>query len=101
VHIKKYPHVVICKPNLLIGIIMSPEDVKERIEKGVADSEAIISGEGCNLSAIVISDSFEGKTMVAEQKMVFATVNDLIASGELHALGVKAYTRAEWDVEKP
>jgi len=79
---------------------MSPEDVKKLIEQGIADSEAIITGEGCNLSAVVISDSFEGKTMVAEQKMVFATVNDLITSGELHALGIKAYTRNEWEDEK-
>ncbi|MCW9015163.1 MAG: BolA/IbaG family iron-sulfur metabolism protein [Gammaproteobacteria bacterium] len=75
---------------------MSPADVKALIENGIPDSEAIISGEGCNLEATVISDSFEGKTMLAEQKMVFATVNELIASGELHALGIKAYTRAEW-----
>ena len=37
--------------------------------------------------------------MLAEQKMVYATVNDLIVSGELHALGIKAFTRAEWDKE--
>ena len=79
---------------------MSPDDVKKLIEQGVPDSEAIISGEGCNLSAIVISDSFEGKTMVAEQKMVYATVNNLITSGELHALGIKAYTRSEWAKEQ-
>ena len=76
---------------------MGPDDVKALIEKGIPDSEAIVSGEGCNLNVAVISDSFEGKTMLAEQKMVFATVNDLITSGELHALGIKAYTRAEWE----
>ena len=75
---------------------MTPEDVKARIESGVADSEAIISGEGCNLEATVISDTFEGMTMLAEQKMIFATVNDLIASGELHALAIKAFTKKEW-----
>lgn len=75
---------------------MSPEDVKKLIEDGVEGSEAIISGEGCNLEAIVISDAFEGKTMLAEQKLVFATVNHLIQSGELHALGIKAYTKGEW-----
>lgn len=79
---------------------MSPDDVKALIEKGIPDSEAIVSGEGCNLNVAVISDSFEGKTMLAEQKMVFATVNSLIASGELHALGIKAYTKAEWDQQK-
>ncbi len=80
---------------------MSPEDVKRLIETGIPGSEALISGEGCNLSATVISDSFEGKTMLAEQKMVYATVNDLIASGELHALTIKAYTPAEWEAEQP
>ncbi len=75
---------------------MTADDVKALIEKGIPDSEAIISGEGCNLEATVISDAFEGKTMLAEQKMVYATVNDLITSGELHALGIKAFTRAEW-----
>lgn len=75
---------------------MSPEDVKKLIEDGVEDAEAIISGEGCNLEATVISDVFEGKSMLAEQKMVYATVNHLIQSGELHALGIKTYTRAEW-----
>lgn len=78
---------------------MSPDDVKNLIEQGIPDSEAIISGEGCNLNVSVISDSFEGKSMLAEQKMVFATVNDLIASGELHALGIKAYTKSEWEKE--
>ena len=78
---------------------MSPEDVKSLIEKGIPDSEAIVSGEGCSLNVAVISDTFEGKSMLAEQKMVFATVNNLIASGELHALGIKAYTKAEWQAQ--
>ena len=79
---------------------MTPDDVKALIEKGIPGSQAIISGEGCNLSATVISDQFEGKTMLAEQKMVFATVNHLISSGELHALAIKAFTPEEWQAEQ-
>jgi len=79
---------------------MSAEDVKKLIEDGIEGAQAIISGEGCNLEAIVISDVFEGKTMLAEQKMVYATVNHLIQTGELHALGIKAYTNAEWAEQK-
>jgi len=75
---------------------MLPEDVKKLIEDGVDGAEAIISGEGCSLEVVVISDSFEGKTMLAEQKLVYATVNHLIQTGELHALGIKAYTKVEW-----
>ena len=79
---------------------MNTEDVKALIEKGIPGSEAIVSGEGCNLEVTVISDSFEGKTMLAEQKLVYATVNHLIQTGELHALGIKAFTPEEWEKEK-
>lgn len=79
---------------------MTPEDVKTLIEQGIPGSQAIIGGEGCNLSATVISDAFEGKTMLAEQKMVFATVNHLISTGELHALAIKAYTPEEWQQQQ-
>lgn len=75
---------------------MSPNDVKNLIEQGIPGSRALVSGEGCNLSVTVISDAFEGKSLVQEQKMVYATVNQLIASGQLHALGIKAFTPAEW-----
>lgn len=79
---------------------MNTEDVKALIEQGIPGSEAIVSGEGCNLEVTVISDSFEGKSMLAEQKLVYATVNHLINSGELHALGIKAFTTDEWEKEQ-
>lgn len=79
---------------------MNTEDVKALIEQGIPGSEAIVSGEGCNLEVTVISDSFEGKTMLAEQKLVYAAVNHLIQTGELHALGIKAFTPEEWEKEK-
>ncbi len=79
---------------------MNTEDVKALIEKGIPGSEAIVSGEGCNLEVTVISDSFEGKSMLAEQKLVYAAVNHLIQTGELHALGIKAFTPDEWKKEQ-
>ena len=78
---------------------MSPDDVKKLIESGIPGSQAMVSGEGCNLSVTVVSDAFEGKSMVQEQKMVYATVNQLISTGQLHALGIKAVTPAEWQAE--
>lgn len=78
---------------------MSPDDVKNLIEQGIPGSQAIVSGEGCNLSVTVISDAFDGKSMVQEQKMVYATVNQLINTGQLHALGIRALTPAEWQAD--
>jgi len=70
-------------------------EVKSIIEAGL-DCDATVTADGSKYTAIVVSDEFEGKTMVAEQKMVYALVNEHIQSGAIHALTIKAYTKSEW-----
>ena len=76
---------------------MTPEEVKVLIEAGMAGSTVTVTGDGSKFEATVVSSAFEGKTMVQEQKMVYATVNEQITSGALHALTIKAYTPEEWE----
>ena len=76
---------------------MEPDEIKKLIEAGISNSQAFVTGEGGKYEAIVICPDFEGKTMVKEHQMVYATVNEHIASGALHALSIKAYTPAEWE----
>ncbi len=75
---------------------METSEVKRIIEAGIKDSEVTVTADGSKYTAIVVSDAFEGKTMVAEQKMVYALVNEHIQSGAIHALTIKAYTTSEW-----
>jgi acid stress-induced BolA-like protein IbaG/YrbA len=75
---------------------MEPNEVKVVIENGIPGCEAIVSADGNKYTAIVVSDEFEGKTMVTEQKMVYALLNEYIQSGAIHALTIKAYTQKEW-----
>lgn len=76
---------------------METGEVKKIIEAGISGCEAIVTADGNKYTAIVVSDEFEGKTMVAEQKMVYALLNDHIQSGVMHAVTIKAYTQSEWD----
>ncbi|MDH5393031.1 MAG: BolA/IbaG family iron-sulfur metabolism protein [Gammaproteobacteria bacterium] len=76
---------------------MTPEEVKSLIEAGMPGSTVSVTGDGSKFEATVVSAAFEGKTMVQEQKMVYATVNQEITSGALHALTIKAYTPQEWE----
>ena len=46
--------------------------------------------------ARIVSDDFEGLSMVKKQQLVYSTVNEYITSGEIHALTMKTYTKAEW-----
>lgn len=68
------------------------EKVEKLIKEATQASEVIVSGEGCNCDVTVISDKFEGMSLLNRQRMVNAAVTDLIASGELHALSIKTRT---------
>lgn len=75
---------------------METSEVKQIIEAGIPGSEATVTADGNKYTAIVVSDEFEGKTMLAEQKMVYALLNEHIQSGVIHAVTIKAYTKSEW-----
>lgn len=79
---------------------METSEIKKLIEDGIADAEAIVTGDGGKYEATVISTAFEGLSMLKEHQLVYKTVNAQIASGELHALTIKAYTPEEWEQNK-
>ncbi|MES0328454.1 MAG: BolA/IbaG family iron-sulfur metabolism protein [Gammaproteobacteria bacterium] len=74
---------------------METSEVKKIIEVGIPGSEATVTADGSKYIATIVSDAFEGKTMVAEQKMVYALLNEHIQSGAIHALTIKALTPEE------
>ena len=76
---------------------MEVSQVKQLIEAGLPGTEATVSGDGYHYEAIVVGDCFDGKSMVQQQKMVYATLNEHITSGALHALTIKTYTPAQWE----
>ncbi|MGD2083821.1 MAG: BolA family protein [Chromatiales bacterium] len=78
---------------------MEPEAVKALIEEGIPDARVEVTGDGRHFEAVVVSEAFAGKSLLQKHRMVMATVNDRIASDELHALSIKAYTPEDWASE--
>ncbi|MDQ4146142.1 MAG: BolA family transcriptional regulator [Pseudomonadota bacterium] len=79
---------------------MQPDEIKQLIEAGLPGAQAFVTGDGYKFEAIVVSEAFEGLSMLKEQQLVYTTVSEQIASGALHALTIKAYTPEEWRVLK-
>lgn len=75
---------------------MNPEEVKRLIQAGLPGCQVMVKGDGSHFEAIVIGEIFADKSLVKQQQLVYATVNDRIASGELHALSIKTYTPEAW-----
>ncbi len=75
---------------------MQAHEVTTLIQQHIPDAQVRVEGEGCSFSLIVVSPSFEGLTLLKKQQVVMALFSDRIASGEMHALTVKAYTPEQW-----
>lgn len=79
---------------------METSAVKALIEQGMPEARVEVTGDGRHFEAVVVSDGFEGKSLVDRHRMVMATVQDKIASDELHALSIKAYTPEQWQARQ-
>lgn len=75
---------------------MQNEQVQAQLLAAFPGAEVIVSGEGCNFAVTIVSQQFDGMSMVQEQKLVYATLSEQITSGEIHAVTIKAYTPEEW-----
>ena len=71
------------------------EDIKTRIERAIEDADVEVAGEGGRFELRVVASQFEGLSRVKRQQSVYAAIQDLIASGAIHAVTIKANTRAE------
>jgi len=75
---------------------MECEDIKRLIESGMPGSEVFVTGDGTHFEATVISPEFDGKSMLEQHRMVYATLGNRMQS-EIHALSIRSHTPLEWD----
>jgi acid stress-induced BolA-like protein IbaG/YrbA len=76
--------------------MMTPEQIKQFIEAGLASATAYVEGDGSHFTAAVICPAFAGKTRVQKQQMVYDTVKTQLLDGSLHALSLTTLTPEEW-----
>jgi acid stress-induced BolA-like protein IbaG/YrbA len=74
---------------------MTPQQIQQLIATHMPDAKVEVSGGEGKFVANVTSAAFDGLTTIKRHKLVYACVNDEIASGELHALTIVARTPAE------
>ena len=74
---------------------MTPQQIQDLIANHMTDATVEVSGGEGKFIANVTSEAFDGLPIIKRHKLVYACVNDEIASGELHALTIVAKTPAE------
>jgi acid stress-induced BolA-like protein IbaG/YrbA len=71
---------------------LETEVIEALIKAGLPGAEVSVTGDGRHFEAVVISPDFEGQSLIQRHRMVMSTVQEQIASDELHAISIKAYT---------
>ena len=77
---------------------MNADKVRELIQNGITGSAAeVIDTTGTNdhFSAVVISDSFEGLSLIEQHQMVYKAVGSYMTN-EIHALEIKTFSKKQW-----
>ena len=74
---------------------MTPQQIQQKIEQGMPGATVSVDGGEGKYTAEVVSEAFEGLMTIKRHKLVYACVDDDIASGALHALTIVAKTPAE------
>ncbi len=74
---------------------MTPDKIQQLIAERMPDARVEVSGGDGKYTATVTSEAFAGLSPLKRHRLVYACVNDEIASGELHALTIIAKTPAE------
>ena len=79
---------------------MHPEHIKQLILAGMACDYLELDGDGQHFQAIIVSSEFVGKNRVQRQQRVYQTLQEKLATGDLHALSFKTLTPEEWSAQR-
>jgi acid stress-induced BolA-like protein IbaG/YrbA len=74
---------------------MNEQDLIARIRGVYPDADISVAGENCNFEVNITTPDFSNMKSLQRQRSILTLFNAEIASGELHALTVRAKTPDE------
>ena len=75
--------------------MVTPDQVKQYIEQGMACQHVECSGDGHHFEAVIVSELFRGKRKVQQHQIVYRALGDRMRE-EIHALSMQTLTPEEW-----
>jgi len=78
---------------------MTEKEITRRIATLYPDAIMEVSGADCNFELYIISDEFNDMNTMQRQKPILSLFKNELATGELHALSIKAKTPDEQNVK--
>ena len=76
---------------------MDAKTVEAMVSDALEGATVNVEGSGANYDITVVSEVFADMRPVRKQQTVYATINEAIASGSIHAVNIRTFTPAEWE----
>ncbi len=76
-------------------MLPTPEQIREYIASHLPCEHIEVRGDGSHFEALIVSDAFEGKRLIARHQVVYAALGDRMKE-EIHALSMKTLTPDEY-----
>lgn len=74
---------------------MQVEQIEQLLAAEFTDCDIQVGGDGSHVDITIVGELFAGLRAVRKQQMVYAVLNEHIASGEIHAVNMTLLTPAE------
>jgi acid stress-induced BolA-like protein IbaG/YrbA len=74
--------------------MITPDQIKQWIEKGMACEQVSVEGDGRHFEAVVVSELFSEKKLIERHRMVYEALGDRMKS-DIHALSLQTQTPQE------
>ncbi len=68
--------------------MVTPEELKDRIEAGIPGARAQVSGDGRHFNAVVVSGAFAGLSRLAQHRLVYDVFGGEVGD-RIHALSIQ------------
>jgi acid stress-induced BolA-like protein IbaG/YrbA len=74
--------------------MVTPEQVQSYIEERLKCREVRVAGDGQHFEALIVSDTFRGKSRIQRHQLVYAALGERMRA-EIHALSMRTLTPEE------
>ena len=75
--------------------MLTPDTLKNYITQAMPCTHIEVEGDGQHFYATIVSDEFNGLSMIKQHQRVYAALGDRMKA-EVHALSMKTYSPEQW-----
>ena len=76
---------------------MLETEIASLVKEKIPGADIEVQANGNSFMLRIVSADFDGQRALKRQQLVYSCLNELIKSGEMHAVTMRLFTPEEWE----